>query len=399
MRPNKTFHLRDALILIAALVLVVGIGYKYLEWSVFNQLATLHHSNIPSELTILEKSNSLSQDAISDITKLVDPKSTPENRLEIYNTLDGKISLALDNDKEYEDTVNSNLNRFRNLGLMSKLLVGDRGRLARRIYSDQIKYYQEEKASAHDSVVSDYLLKNIFAASKDKTIMQIYDEKASVSPKTLYPKYFSDVASLEKYTRSDFKFPEEDAIKELYPYGYETLQNNKSYMSAYYAVIKDFVAGDYESAAYKYTKLQDQYIKLNVDMDRLFGENQSMKQDRSKRTIELVVDKDAAIKEFKNKNYGKYPLLPTIAGWKEDLEMCQIYDVKGSLVSDISKKPIEAEDAKEFLNWLSTMNPSTTSVDSFVDTSIIKVTNSKDKFTYQCLDKETNKEYTFITSK
>jgi hypothetical protein len=68
-------------------------------------------------------------------------------------------------------------------------------------------------------------------------------------------------------------------------------------------------------------------------------------------------------------------------------------------VSDISKKPIEAKDVREFLDWLSTMNPSTSSVDSFVDTSIIKLTSSKDKFTYQCLDKEANKEYTFVTSR
>lgn len=399
MGPKKTFHLRDVLLLFFALILVASFSYKYFEWSFFNKLAKLHHFSIPNELSIIEKGNKLNEGAMTDITKLIDPKSTLDVRLKIYNELDGKINLILDNDKSYVDAIETNSKDYQALNLSSKLLIGERGKLARRIVSDQILYYEKEGSGAREVVVSDYLMKNIFAASADKTIMQIYDNKSASSPTKLYPKYFSDVASLEKYTRSDFKFPEEDAIKQYYPYGYEALQNNKNYLSAYYAVIKDFVAGDYESASYKYTKLEDQYIKLNVDFDRLFTENESAKQERSKKIIELVVDKDAAIKEFKSRGFDKYPLLPNIEGWKEDLEMCQIYDVKGSLVSSISKKPIEAKDLNAYLDWLSEMNPSTATIDDSTDKSIIKFTNTDDNLTYQCLDKETGKEYIFVTSK
>ncbi|QQG41333.1 MAG: hypothetical protein HYV90_04175 [Candidatus Woesebacteria bacterium] len=399
MGPKKSVHLRDALLLLFALIFVLGVGYKYLEWSVFDKLAKLHHDSIPNELSILEKSSSFSEDAIADIVRLSDPKSSPTSRLVIYDELDGKINLALDIDKSYVEAVEINASKYKPLVFLSKLLVGERGKLARRIVLDQVEYYEKEGVGAYDNVVSDYLLKNIFAVSKDKDIMQIYDEKASISPEKLYPKYFSEIASLEKYTRSDFKFPEEDAIRESYSYGYETLQNNKNYLSAYYAVIKDFVAGDYESASYKFSKLQDQYIKLNVDMDRLFGENRSAKQDKSKQIIELVVDKDTAIKEFKNKNFGKYPLLAFIGGWKEDLEMCQIYYVKGSLASDMSKKPIDAKDTTAYMDWLSKMNPSTSTIDNLFDKSVIKFTNTDEKLTFQCLDKETGKEYTFVTTK
>lgn len=399
MGSKKTFHLRDALILLLALFLVFGVGYKYLEWSVFDRLAKLQHFSIPNELSIIERGGNLSEDAGVDIVKLNEPKSTLESNLKIYDELDGKINLILENDKSYVDAINSNSSKYKTLNILSKLLIGKRGKLARRIVSDQIQYYVNEGKGARDNVISDYLMKNIFAVSKDKAIMQIYDNKASASPNTLYSKYFSEVASLEKYTRSDYKFVEEDAIKQSYSYGFETLQNNKNYLSAYYAVIKDFVAGDYESSAYKYTKLEAQFIKLNVDFDKLFGENESIKQDLSKKIIELVVDKDTAIKEFKSGGFDKYPLLPRIEGWKEDLEMCQIYDVKGSLISGISKKPVEAKDLDAYLNWLSQMNPSTASIDNSIDKSIIKFTNTDDKLTYQCLDKETGKEYIFVTSK
>jgi len=399
METKKTLYLRNVLLLILTLILTISIGHKYLEWSVFNQLVKLQHLFTSNELSIIEMGDKLNEAVTDDIAQLSKPKLTPEGSLKIYSELDGKINLVLDNDRSYVETIKVNSSKYRTLNFLSKLLVGNRGKLARRIIQDQLNYYEKEKNSAYDDLVSDYLVKNIFAVAKDKTIMQIYDEKASTSPKTLYLKYFSDIAPLEKYTRSDFKFPEEDAIKNLYPYGYETLQNNKNYMSAYYAVIKDFVAGDYESATYKYSKLQEQYIKLNIDMDRLFRENEFAKQERSKQIIELVVDKVAAIKEFKNKNFGKYPLFPSIEGWKEDLEMCQIYYVKGLLSSNISRKPIDAKDLGAYFDWLSSINPSTSAVDNLIDKSIIKFANSEDKLTYQCLDKEAGKEYTFVTTK
>lgn len=396
---KKTFYLRNLLLLLLIFILIVSVGYKYLEWKTFNELAKLQDYTIPNELAILEEDDNLQQDVITDFIKLSDPKSTLINRLTLYDQLDGKINLVLDNEKSYIEAIKNNSQKYNSLNSLSKLLVGNRGKLARRIILDQLNYYKKEINSVYNNIVGTYLLKNIFAVSKDKVIMEVYDKKASSSPKTLYSKYFSDIAPLEKYTRSDFKFPEEDTIKDLYPYGYESLQNNKDYMKTYYAVIKDFVAGDYESAAYKQTKLQEQYIKLNIDMDRLLRENESVNQERSKQIIELVVDKVAAIKEFKNKNFGNYPLLPTIKGWKEDLEMCQIYLVKGNLVSDISKKPIDAKDVTTYLDWLSKRNPSTSSVDNLVNKKIIKFTNSDDKLIYQCLEQETGKKYTFVIIK
>lgn len=399
MNQKKIINLRDIAILFLILVLLISIAYKYLEWNIFDQLAKLQNSSIPAELSIIEKSDSITESFILNVEKLTASDSKPEKIILIYDELDGIINLDLDNNKLYKETIETNSNKYKTLNLLSKILIGKKGEIAKRIISDQIQYYKNEQKNAYDNIVSTYLLKNIFMVNKDKVIMQVYDEKASKSPETLYSKYFSDIAPLEKYTRNDFKFLEEDAIRKLYSYGYETLQNNKNYMKTYYSMVKDFITNDYESAKYKYTKLQDAYIKLNVDMDRIFNENKSLKQDRLKEIIKLVVDKSAAIKDIKINNFNRYPFLPTIKGWKEDLEICQIYAVKGSLISDLLNKPIEAKDINGYLDWLAKMNPSTLPVDNLFDKSIINFTNDDKKIIFNCLDKESNKKYTFLIFK
>lgn len=394
---RKTFHLRDLILFFLIFFLIVSVGYKYLEWNFFNNLSLLQATNLPEELSIIERSNEFTRDSISSIKDITSDKKIQQDRLKIYDELDGKINLNIDITKTYLNTLKDNSKKYKPFIFVSNLVVGGRGSLARQIVSTQIEYYEKEIQAAEDEIIDGYLLKNIFSLSKDKYIMSMYDKKTSESPKTLSSKYFSEVASLEKYTRNDFEFPEQDSIKEKHPYGYETLHNNKEYIGSYYSIVKDFVTGDYDSAAYKYSKLQDQYLKLNVDMDKLFAENQSMKQDRQRRIIELITSKNVAIKEYKNKNMGKYPLLLNIEGWKEDLEMCQIYDVKGSLLAEISKKPISAKTLDEFMEELAQVGPSTTMIDDKIDREIIKYTNSEDKITYQCLDRDTGKEYTFIT--
>lgn len=397
MGPNRIFHLRNLILIFFVLIFVVGIGYKYMEWGFFNKLSSLQATTTTQELAINEKLNNLGLKVISNVKDLTSETATDGARLKIYGDLDGQLNLVLDNTNNYLTVIKNNAEQYKSLTPLSNLIIGKRGSLARRILSSQNGYYENEINGTNKTIVEDYLLKNIFGVSMDKTIMTIFDKKASVDPKTLYSKYFSELASLEKYTRGDFKYPDEDAIKAQNPYGFETLENNKDYMSAYYLAVTDFVAGDYESANYKYSKLKSQYLKLNVDMAKLFSENKTIKQDIQKRIVEFTVTKDSAIKEYKIGNMGKYPFLPSVGGWKEDLEMCQLYLYKGSLLSNITSKPIISKNFNEYLNELTQLSPSTTYIDDKVDKGIIKYTNSDNKLTFQCLDRQTNKKYTFTT--
>lgn len=395
----KKVSLRSAILLVIIFLFFSSILYKYLEWRVIKDFVQLQGVTIPRELSMVE-SNDKQNDAVAPILdKLNSEKTKIQDRLLIYDELVGKANLLIDASKEYKRVLQENKNKYQQYKLISRLFIGDRGKLFKSMIDNQLSYYDNEIKSAEQGIVEDYLVMDIFIVSKDKGIMTLYDTKASISPNTLYSKYYSEIASLEKYTHEDYKLPEESTIKEYYPYGYETLQNNKEYLGSYYSVIKDYVSEDYESANYKYKKLQGQNLKLNVDMDRLINEGDLQKQELLKTIVGNIVAKNSAILAFKKSNFGSYPLLRQISGWKNDLEMCQIYLIKGSLLAELSKKPNEATSLDEYLASIDQITPSTVEINKDFDKSIMKFINEEKKLTIQCEDKENQTLYEFTLTK
>lgn len=401
MAINKTINLRTFLIIFLFLLFLLGIGYKIVEWNTLKKLSKLNSRTIPQELAIVEKSNKESEEALDLIVELFSDENLDlEEQLLLFDEIDGKANFAISHSKEYLSTLETNKKEYAKLKPVSKLLIiGKRGKFLRKYLENQISYYDKEIEGAKESVVGDYLFKNMFSVMKDKAVMIDFDEKASVAPTTNYSKYFSDVASLEKYTRGDFKFPEEDRIKELYPYGYEMLTNNREYMKAYYSVVKDFVAENYESAAYKYSRIEETYLELNVDFDRLLSEGEERGNERTKKIIEYVVAKNKAIKDFENQNLGVYPLLPEISGWKDDLELCQLYGYKAGYYYGVLKKYPEAEDFESLVTELAQLAPSSSSIDSEFDKEVIGFINTDEVMQFDCTDKEADRTYTFTTTK
>jgi hypothetical protein len=377
----------------------LSIGYKVFEWRNLDKLAELNSKTVPVELSIVEKSDKNYNEAADLFVKLVSEDLTTEEQLDLLEEIDGKLNLALSNSNEYLKALEENRGSYKKLEFPSKLLLGNRGKFARQFIENQLNYYDVEIEGIKENIISDYLAKNIFAVMKDKIIMMDFDDKASVAPTTNYSRYFADIASLEKYTRSDFKFPKEDEIKELFPYGHEMLDNNREYMSAYYSVVKDYVAGDYESAAYKYSRIEEASLELNVDFDRLFSEGEERENERAKKIIEYVVAKNMAIKEFKKDNLGMYPLLPRVDGWKDDLELCQLYSYKASYYNNVLKKYPEAEDFESLITELAQLAPSTSQIDSDFDKAVVEFTNTDELIQFKCTDGEVSKAYTFTTTK
>lgn len=400
MAINKTINPRVLLIIFLLFLFLLGIGYKIIEWNTLKKLSKLNSRTIPQELAIVEKSNKDSEETLNLIVDLFSDENLDfEKQLLLFDEIDGKANFAISHSKEYSNTLEKNKKEYIRLKSASRLLVGKRGSFLRKYLENQIAYYEKEIEGAKESVVGDYLFKNMFSFMEDKAIMIDFDDRASIAPTTNYSKYFSDVATLEKYTRSDFKFPEEDKIKELYPYGYEMLTNNKEYMKAYYSVVKDYVGGNYESAAYKYSRIEETYLELNVDLDRLFSEGEERGNERAKKIIEYVVTKNKAIKDFEKQNLGIYPLLPEVSGWKEDLELCQLYGYKAGYYNRVLKKYPEAEDFENLIVELAQLAPSSSSIDAEFDREVISFTNTDEVMQFDCIDKEADRTYTFTTSK
>lgn len=398
MGSYNTISSKNILLVLLALFLLIGTSYKFFEWRYFSDLAVLQSQTITEELRSVEKI-SVQTNLYDDLwEKLASEKTKDADRLTIYDSFDGKLNLSIDMDKAYAELLKKNMEKYKRYKFYSNFLVGKRRKISKQLTQNILDYYQYEMLSNQKNIVGSYLLKNIFTVSKDKLIMTLYDNKSSSSPETLYSKYFSEISSLEKYTNENFTLPYEEEIKSIYKYGAETIQNNKNYLKSYYLVIKDFVAGDYESANYKYSKLGDQYMKLNVDMDRLANENSDTDQERFKNTLNTIIQKNRIYKEFNDNGLGRYPLLPSIQFTKINLELCQIYLLKAGLFSTLTKKPIEATNFDDLLKEIESLSPSTSDLDSQFDKSIVTYEKIDKKINYSCTDKETKTSYKFIVS-
>ncbi|KKR87473.1 MAG: hypothetical protein UU34_C0004G0014 [Candidatus Curtissbacteria bacterium GW2011_GWA1_41_11] len=389
------------IILIGLIALILfGVCYKYLEYTSLRSISDLLASTERQEIGLIEEHGKLSEKAYELFSKiLTDEKTSNEEKLKLFVELEGLASQTLNNEENYIKTLESNKQKYEKLSFRTNLLVGKRGSIAKQLLDNQNRYYDNELNSAKDSYVADTMFSQLITIFKDNIALTDYDERAQKTGNDYYAENFIDIASLEKYGRSDFKFKEEDQIKKLYPYGYESLKKYKDYFGSYYAVVKDFVAGDLESAGYKYSRIQETAANLNIDFDKFIEEGDDRKKDLAKNTIETVTNKVNAINTFQEEDLGSYPALPKISKWKEDLVLCQLYAYKSQFYNLITGKYPEATNFDELLIQLSQVAPKTDDVDRKFDKSVIKFTNNDKEITFECTDKEDSKTFVFKTPK
>lgn len=397
---GKTGSLRNIILFFLVVIILLGIGYKYLEYSTIKSISDIQVKADREEISLADQQDKLSNKAYDSFVKLfTEEEASLEANLKQFDDLNGLVNQSLNNENNYLKTLETNKNQYQNLETQSKILFGKKGEFVKRFLSHQGTYYDTEIENVRTSLVDDNLFLNLFAVWKDRALMDDYDGKAQKNPETYYSNNFTDIATLEKYTRSDFKFKDEDKIKEFYPYGYDSLNKFKEYMASYYSVIKDYVGGDEESASFKYSRLQETAINLNIDFEKLFFEGKDKSDERSNKIIAAVTEKSKLIKDFKDGNLGKYPLLPTVQKWKEDLLMCQMYAYKTNYYQSITNKYPDATNFDTLLTQLAEVAPKTDAVDSRFDKSTIKYSSSDKKIKFECLDKEDGKTYTFVINK
>ena len=394
---------RNFLLLILVGIIFLGLGYKYFEWSILNKLAYFQNN-----FDIKEFDTQLQQQKVGkEVFELMDNSSEKDNKLseeeqlKEFDEIVGKIKLYIDIEKNYLNLIKENQSIYQKTKASSYLLLGKRGSFAKDLILNQLNYYQKEIESVEESIISDELLGNIYRILKDFNILLSYDEKGTVNEAN-YSKYFSDIANIEKYSRTDFKFTEEDKIKELLPYGYETLNKYKKYFGSYYEMTKDFVAEDKESAYYKYATFIKESLELNIDYDKLSKEGEERKINRAKDIISFTLNKISSITHFKSGKLGYYPFLQPINNWKEDLILCQLYSYKTSLYQTISGKTIKISNIDELFNELSQLSPKTDDMDKLFKRDIltIKGLEEKEKYiTFECKDEITGKVYPFDVTK
>lgn len=393
-------NLRNLILIGLVALILLGIGYKYLEYSTLKSISDQLSSTERQEISLVEEQSKLSEKGYELFSKiLLDEKSSNEEKLKQFKELEGLISQILNNEENYIKTIETNGEKYKKLSSRSKFLLGKRGSIAKQLLEDQESFYDNEINITKDSYTGDIMFAQIITIFKDNLVLTDYDAKATKSGETYYSENFADIASLEKYNRGDFRFKEDEQIKNLYPYGYETLHKYKDYFASYYAVVKDFVAGDLESAGYKYSRIQETATSLNIDWDKLLSEGDERRKERAKNTILAVSGKVKLIKDFKENNLGTYPGLSSISKWKEDLVLCQLYSYKTGFYNLITSKYPDASNFEELIVQLSQVSPKTDEVDRKFDKSVVKFTNNDKEITFECTDKEDQRVFVFKTSK
>lgn len=392
--------IRYILIVLLFFLLLASFAYKYFEWVTLRNLVANYNAKVVQELTLVEQ-NDKTNDEVADLytETITNEQLSDEEYLQKLGELQGKTRLVINGDEHYIQILTKNKEFYENLLSKTKFLLGKRGNFIKVFLYNQIKYYENELEAANRGLISDYLSLDIFTVMRDRAIMTNYQNKVSDNPERDIPYYYSEIAVLEKYTKSDFAFEKAGDVRKLYPYGYEALNRNRDYMGSYYSIIKDFVAGDYDSATYKLSRLNEAELNLNIDFERLFDEGKNENIELAKKIFEADTAKMLEIKRFKEMSLGIYPLLEEVKGWKEDLEMCQLYNYKFSLINAISGSYPKASSVDELILEMSRVAPKSNEIDKSFNKDTIQFSNTDEEAKFVCKDIEENREFIFLIKK
>ncbi|HZQ29490.1 MAG TPA: hypothetical protein VFA93_00190 [Patescibacteria group bacterium] len=378
-------------------LIAVSALYKYSEWQSLKSLSNLYNDAWTQEFTSVEKGSALNS-KFSGITKKVfDKNSTSQMYLDSYSDLSGTFNLISSNEEDYSNLINNNNNRYKNLPVF--FLLGDRGNFIKKLSSLQQQYYSYEISNSEINNAEWWLDFNILRAIRDMDLITEFNKNTSSDIKTTASKYFYTLSPLSDYEDNNFKWDHEEEIKKYFPNGFSTLTNYKNYLSDFYSMVKDFVAGDYQSASYKFSALKESSVDLNPDFGSLFKEENGKYTENDKNIIKIVSEEAKLIKDFNSKKLYKYPLLPDVKSWKEDLVLCQMYDFKSGLYYLNSNNYVSSGTPTDLLRELSTISPDTQMVDKLFDIKIMKISNDDKQIDFYCLDKLGDHNYHFIITK
>lgn len=378
-----------------SLTLIFGlIAYKYNEYAVLKKYVALYNDNWRKELRLTEISSANS----NEFSQIADKNSTRSAETEGYDFSEEitAINLIDNNSKGYRKTLEENKNRIKNSPINEKIIFGKKGAFVDRLKKLQLAYYDLELERNKRNQVLIYFMQNFYPLAIDYAVMEEYDKKGTKNIAN-YSNNFYEIQVLEKYSNPGYTFDYEEEIKKHLPKGHDALDRYRKYFASYYSLVKDYVAGDVDSAAYKYSGLQDRALELGIDWDQLYKDTRS--DEAVKQTIEVVRDQSKLIKNFEAENGLKLPIIGVVGNFEEDLVMCQLYHFKAmSLYQPLKNKYPTAKTTDDLINEISSISPRTEEIDSIFDRNVMKIINEDDKITFICKDSK-GEEFVYTSLK
>lgn len=393
--------LRIVIVVACVLLLFLGIGYKFQEYNHLKNLVDTYQSVLTGKLTHIEEYNNSQEEGYKHLkTYLSQKPNTPiKDTLSNLDQVIKSAKLIQDIVQDYEKRVNEDREKFQAIRKSKLFLVGSVQGFSDKLLNSIDSYYQEEAQTAKNNKMSLDFSINLYETLKDYSIALNYSDTSAKLPAEKVAATFYELSSLEKYARDDFSFRNEEEIKKSMPYEYEILTKYRQYLKSYYTVVKDYVNGNYDSAAYKATRLTTDASNLTVDWSRIGEWDEAERVKRGKTILEHLITQLALLKELKQNGLGKYPYMNEIIFNKKDLLLCHLYSYKKGIYNLITSEYPKAKTTEELFEELSTVSPKTNEFDNEFDKDSINYTNNDEKIEFVCKDKESNKSYIFTTSK
>lgn len=382
--------------IIVFLVLLIGFGYKYNEWYVLNYLNNLQREADLSELKLIQKSNALGHDDevvdifINSLTE--EPSIIEEN----YKKLNSYFYLNNVTHEEYNDLLVENYQKYRNIKKRSVFLLGSKKQFVSKFLNLTENYYENEIKSSENIDKSLAFVENLYLLIKDRSIIEYYfytsEDLDDIAAN------FDKISGSEKYTRSDFKFDQEEDIRSYYTLGSEMLDINKKYISNLYLIVKDVIAGDYESADYKYSSLMNQRADFNIDFDDVFDENEDDERKLEQEIASINTEKILLLDDLNKNPIDNYPLVDSLKAWETDALICNLFWYKTSIYKGIFDEVPVVDNLKDLITELNKIPPNTEQVSEIINYEKNKIEYDQEdkKLKFICEANTTGEEFIFM---
>ncbi|GEM_PF-5819651 len=378
-------------------VLLIGFGYKYNEWYVLNYLNNLQREADLAELKLIEKSNILAQDDEA-VNVFIDSLTEEPDVIESnYKKFNSYFYLNKITHEEYYKLLLDNYHKYQKINKRATFLLGSKKEFVNEFLDLTSNYYENEIENNENITISIAFTENLYKLLKDRLIIEYYfsisddlDDLAS---------NFGQISSAEKYTHTDFKFDQEDAIRSYYTSGSELLDINKNYISSLYLIAKDVAAGNYESARYKHASLTNQAADSNIDTDDAFSENEESKRRLSQEIAAINIKKILLLDDLNKNPIDNYPFVESLKPWEVDALICNLSWYKTSIYEDVFDEIPIVDNLENLIAELNKVPPSTEQLSAIVnyETNKIEYDTENGKLRFICKANTTGEELVFIT--
>jgi hypothetical protein len=374
--------------LFPALLLVLAILYKGYEWT---QLTNLNNFQRKAEIQELSFINSRldeddAGDDVSDDFFISLESSTSSEISQQADLVIDELILVRERDRKYLNLIEENKNEFKKLGNKSKFLFGKNGEFIKDYVLLATDYYSEEIENINSNIVAAGYYENLILVLRDSAIIDNFtiDNFSGDLDEELISDNFSDIASIEKYTRSDFKFETGEDGEPLVPYFLEFLNDYQIYFKNFYLLVKDVAIGDMESASYKYEAAMRQRADTNFDFYKLDRDISNIQFETGKKVLTASSNKLKHLYSYSDLNLGRFPFLAKIEQWETRLVECNLLWFQTGHYFSFKDEYPEELDIIEFTNSLNGVPASLDDLRKNIDFENIKFTNDEDEISFEC---------------